>query len=170
MHALECLLTRRSIRKYAETPVDPSLIEELIKYAMYAPSAANTQPWQFIAINDRKILQSIRTFHPYSRMLDTAPLAVLICGDESLEYGPGYMEMDCSAATQNLLLAAHAHGLGSVWMGIHPVPERIAGMRRLTGLPETLHPISLVVLGYPSDELPTTPERYKQERIHWNQY
>lgn len=170
MKALDCLLTRRSIRKYSDKPVTGEQIQTLLKYAMYAPSAVNTQPWQFVAINDKTIFKAIRAAHPYSQMLDQAAWAILVCGDETLEHAPGYLPMDCSAATQNLLLAAHAMGFGAVWMGIYPETGRIKALRDAVKLPETIQPMTLVAIGYPAEVKKKIPDRFKPERIHWNQY
>jgi nitroreductase len=169
MNVLEAILSRRSIRKYEDRPIATATLEELIKYAMYAPSAVNKQPWHFVILNDRRILKSITEFHPHAQMLANAPAAILVCGDDLLAHTPAYWPVDCSAATQNLLLAAHAMGLGAVWLGIYPRVERISAMAELLDLPEHIHPFSLISLGY-TLEPPRIPDRYKKERIHFNKW
>jgi nitroreductase len=169
MEAMEAIFTRRSIRRYTWEPLSESVLRELLEAAMAAPSAGNQQPWHFIVIDDRATLDRVLTFHPHAQMLREAPAAILVCGDEKLEMYRGYWIQDCSAATQNLLLAAHAKGLGAVWLGIHPRPERVAGMRALMGLPDSIHPLALVALGYPAEKKGRA-ERYDSSRVrrnHW---
>ena len=136
---------------------------------MAAPSAANEQPWQFVVIRDREILDEIPTFHAYSQMLKQAPLAILVCGDLELEKVRGYWVQDCSAATQNLLVAAHAQGLGAVWLGIYPIEERVAGLRKLLSLPEQVIPLALISIGHPADQEPPA-NRYDESRIHHDRW
>jgi len=120
MDALETIFSRRSIRQFTNEPISDELIELLLRAGMNAPSAANRQPWRFVIINDRETLNQITTFHHYSLMLHQAPIAILVCGDSERAYERGYLALDCSAATQNILLAAHSLGLGAVWLGIYP--------------------------------------------------
>jgi nitroreductase len=169
MNVLEAILSRRSIRKYENRPVSAETLEELVKYAMYAPSAVNKQPWHFIMIDDHEILNKITEFHPHAQMLAHAPAAILICGDDQLAHTPAYWPVDCAAATQNLLLAAHGLGLGAVWLGIFPREERIQALSTLFNLPAHVHPFSLISLGYTLDH-PKTPDRFKKERIHKNNW
>ncbi len=167
MDAMEAIMTRRSIRRYTGTPVPEALITQLLEAAMAAPSAGNQQPWQFVVIDDRELLDAIPELHPYSQMLKEAPLAILVCGDTRLARHSGYWVQDCSAATQNLLVAARALGLGSVWLGCYPNEERVAGLRRLLGLPDEVIPMALIALGYPAEEKGAA-QRYNPERVHHN--
>lgn len=169
MDAMDAILSRRSIRKYTGQPVPDEVIKELLQAAMSAPSAGNEQPWHFIVINERQILDEIPRFHPYSQMLKDAPVAILVCGNEQLEKYPGFWVQDCSAATENLLIAAHAKGLGAVWLGVHPVEEIVTMMRELLGIPEHVIPLALISLGYPAEQKPRA-ERYDASRIHRNQW
>ncbi len=169
MDAMECILTRRSIRKYTKEPIPEGVIRELLEAAMSAPSTRNIQPWHFVVINDRDLLNEIPKFHPYSQMLREAPLAILVSGDLNLQSCEGYIVQDCSAATENLLLAAHAKKLGAVWLGIYPREERIAGIRRLLKIPDHILPISLISIGYPAEKKPRE-ERYNQSRVHYNSW
>jgi nitroreductase len=167
MDTIEAILTRRSIRRYTERAVPPEIVESLLKAAMYAPSARNAQSWHFVVITERRLLDEVPTFHPYAAMIRQAPLAILVCGDEQLEPRAAYWVENCSAATQNILLAAHALGLGAVWLGVYPNEDRVDGMRRLTGVPAHVIPMALIVIGYPA-ERPPTPERYDPGRVHYN--
>lgn len=169
MDALQAILTRRSIRKYRKDPVPQDLVRGVIEAAMFAPSAGNEQPWHFIVIDDRRLLDEIPSFHPHSLMLREANVAVLICGDLDLERHAGYWTQDCAAATQNLLLAAHAKGLGGVWLGVYPREERVRGLRDLLQIPEKVVPFSLIPLGYPAEEKPR-PHRFNPARIHRNRW
>lgn len=153
MEAIEAILTRQSVRHFVPTSVPQEEINIILKAAMQAPSAVNTQSWQFIVITDRAILEEITRFHSFAGALKEAPLAILVCGDARDEVGTGRWIQNCSAATQNILLAAHARGLEAVWLGIHPEEQRIEGMRSLLNLPDVVMPLSLVAIGYPANEL-----------------
>ncbi|GAI64259.1 unnamed protein product [marine sediment metagenome] len=168
MDAMEAILTRRSIRKYTKQPVSDEVLKELVEAAMCAPSAGNQQPWCFVVIKDRKILNEIPKYHPYAQMLKEAPVAVFVCcdWDSQLE---GYGVQDCSAATQNMLLAAHAKGLGAVWLGIYPAEPRVTLTKKLLNLPERIIPISLISIGYPAEQRPRQ-DRYRADRVHYNQW
>ena len=165
MDAVEAILSRRSIRKYTSQPVPHELVEDLLKAAMSAPSAGNEQPWHFVVIRDRETLNEIPKFHEYSRMLEEAPVAVLVCGDLKEQRHEGFWIQDCSAAAQNILVAAHAKGLGAVWLGIYPIQKRIKGLRKLLGIPEHVIPLSLISIGYPAEQKPAA-DRYDASRIH----
>jgi nitroreductase len=165
MNTFDAIFTRRSIRKYTDQAVPEELVIELLKAAMAAPSAGNEQAWQFIVIRDRAILDAIPKFHPYAAMLKYASVAIVVCGDLSREKFKGFWVQDCSAATQNLLLAATARGLGAVWTALHPMEDRVAGMRKLLGLPEQIIPLSLVPIGYPAEH-PGPTDRFDQARVH----
>jgi len=167
MDTLEAIHTRRSIRQYQEKPVPEELITRLLAAAMAAPSARNQQPWEYIVVNDKTLLAKIPTANPFAKMASEAPLAILVCGNLNIETSPGYWVIDCAAATQNLLLATHALGLGAVWTGTYPNEDRMDGYTDLFGLPEHILPHSLVVLGYPMEK-PAGQDRFKEERIHYN--
>ena len=169
MEALEAIKTRRSIRKFKPGDVSKEIQRELLEAAMLAPSAGNEQPWQFVVIDDRKTLEEIPLICPTAAMCRQAPLAILICGDQNLEKYPDFWVQDCSAATENLLLAAHAQGLGAVWAGVYPMKERVDGFRRMFALSKEITPFALITLGYP-DEAPAPAIRYKEERVHYNRW
>ena len=168
MDTMEAILTRRSIRKYTKQPVPDQVVKELLEAAMYTPSAANRQPWCFVVINDSKILNEIPRYHPWAQMLKEAPVAILVCLDSDLQMGK-YGVQDCAAATQTILLAAHAKGLGAVWCGLYLTESRITAIKNLLSLPERIIPISLISIGYPAEEKPQ-PDRYRADRVHYNQW
>ena len=169
MDALSAILTRRSIRRYTDKLVPPETVRKLLEAGMAAPSANHKEPWHFVVITERAILDAVPNFHPYSRMLLEAPLAVLVCGDISLETRPGYMAQDLSAAVENILIAAQGLGLGAVWLGVYPREERMAGMKQLLKIPDGFLPFALVSIGYPAEELPPSA-RYDEARIHHNEW
>jgi len=171
VEVLEALHTRRSIRHYKPDPVPEETINAILSAAMMAPSAGNQQPWQFIVIRRRDLLDAIPDFHPHAEMVHQASVAILVCGDQRIEVHKGFWVQDCSAATQNLLLAAHGLGLGAVWTGIYPRQDRVKGFRQLLNLPQEVIPFALVPLGYPLQP-PQKVERFKPERVHydgWNE-
>jgi len=165
MDAIEAIMTRRSIRKYTDKPVTEDQVKQILAAAMAAPTAGNQQAWEFVVITDRKILDAIPDVHPYSRMILEASTAVLVCGNLETETKGGYYPQDCAAATQNILLAAHALGLGAVWLGVYPREERVTGVRKLLGIPDHVVPVSLVVIGRPAESHPRI-DRYDGKKVH----
>ncbi|WP_342304884.1 nitroreductase family protein [Methanolobus sp. ZRKC5] len=169
MEVLEAIHTRRSIRKYTEEPVSDEMVKKLLSAAMNAPSAINEQAWAFVVIDDRKLLDEIPEYSPYAAMCRGAPLAILVCGDTSQEKAPGFWVQDCSAAIQNILLAAHALGLGAVWTGSYPMEDRVEGFRKAFALPEKVIPLGLVVIGHPAQEV-APADRYIESKVYYNRY
>jgi nitroreductase len=169
MDVWTALMTRRSVRKYQQQPVPPERIEKLLRAAMQAPSARNAQPWEFILLEDRNLLAEIPNICPNAPMAAQAPVGIVVCGNLDREKSEGFWVIDCSAAIQNMLLAAHGLGLGAVWCGIYPRQQRVEGIGRLLGLPERVIPHSLVLVGYPA-ESPQPEDRYQPERIYKNRW
>jgi nitroreductase len=169
METYEAILSRRSIRQFTSEKIVPAITEKLLKAAMQAPTARNTQSWQFIVINDRKILDKISTLHPYAEMLREAPLAIAVCGDFKLEESVDYLALNCAAATENILLASHTFKLGAVWLGIYPRQKRIKMLKSLLNLPENIIPISLVAIGHPGEKKQSV-DRFNPEKIHYDQW
>jgi len=169
MDALEALFTRRAVREFTPEPVSQEQVQTLLSAAMHAPSACNQQPWHFVVVTSREQLDAITGIHPYAQMLKQAPLAVIVCADLTLETCPGNWAIDCSAAMENLLLAAHAQGLGGVWVGIHPVEQRVNDFRELLGLPSFIMPLCLAAIGHAAAPLPQV-NRFNPERIHQDRW
>lgn len=165
MDAIECIHTRRSIRRYTGKEVSEDTVREILAAAMTAPSARNQQAWQFIVVTDKEILNKIPEAHPHARMAPDAALVILVCGDINLETSKDYWVQDCAAATQNILLASHALGLGAVWCGVYPREDRVDGLRKLLNLPHHIIPLSLIPIGHP-DQPSGRVDRFKQDRIH----
>jgi nitroreductase len=168
MNTLECIKRRRSIRKYEPNKVvSDFLTDKLIEAGMYAPTARNMRGWHFIVINKKDILLELSRIHPYGKMLADASLAILVCGDLNIEPEEAYNAINCAAATQNILLAAHDLELGAVWLGVYPRKDRIEGICKLFHLPINAVPVSLISIGYPAEEK-EIPERVEKDKIHIN--
>lgn len=167
MDTLEAIRTRRSIRNYNDQNVEAESIQKILAAGMSAPSAGDEQPWHFIVVTEKRILEEIPRINPYAAMTRDAQVAILICGDLRLERFEGFWVQDCAAATQNMLLAAHALGLGAVWTGIYPMQDRVEGFRKLLNIPVDVIPFALLPLGYPAHE-PYKEDRFKKDRIHYN--
>jgi nitroreductase len=167
--ALRNILSRRSVRKYTSKLVEDDKIIEVLKAAMYAPSAVNKRPWEFIVIRDRKLLDKIPKFAPNASMVKEANVAVVVCANLNKERAKGFWIIDCSAATQNLLLAANALGLGSVWTAIYGDPKRVESIGKLLRLPDHIFPFALVPIGYPAQELRDV-NRFDENSIHYDKW
>jgi nitroreductase len=163
---LELLMTRRSIRKYTDDPVSDADVEDILRAAMAAPSAGNEQPWQFVVIRNRETMDRFMDVHPHAAMLEQAPVCIAVLADLSAEKYKGMWVQDTSAATLNILLAAHALGLGAVWLGVHPVEAREEGVRRILSLPEGVECLALVAVGHPAEH-PPRADRYDPSRVHY---
>lgn len=163
------IFQRRSIRKYTKEEVSKEHVIELLTAAMAAPSAGNGQPWEFIVIRNKQIFDRIMEVHPYSKMLDEASVAIVVCGNTEIERFKGYWVQDCSAATQNILLMANYLGLGAVWLGVYPTEERVEEIKNILEIPKHAIPLSIISIGYPAEE--KLPEnRYEESKIHFEKW
>lgn len=169
METFEAIFNRRSIRKYTGEKIPEDKIEQILKAAMYAPSAMNYQPWHFIVIDKREAIDQIFKINFHAEMVKEAALAIIICGDSKLEMNIDYLVQDCSAATQNALLAIHALGLGAVWVSSYPNMETIEGLRKYYEIPENIIPVSIISLGYPAEQI-ITEDRFNKSRVHSNKW
>lgn len=167
METMDAILTRRSIRKYLPEPVSRDMVNNILKAGMSAPSAGDEQPWHFIIIDRRDLLEKISEMHPYAKMLKNAPAVLLICADPNVPKFKDFWVQDCSAASENMLLAAHAQGLGAVWIGIYPAENLVTGIRELFNIPEHMVPFSAIAIGHPAEEK-SGRSRYEVSRIHDN--
>ena len=142
MNNYELIITRRSIRKYTNEKIDDELLKKIIRAGCYAPSAMKKLPWRFAIIDDRRILDGLTEIHPGSRMLRDTHQAILVCGDINQAHTREYMMLDLSASVQNILLAAHAEGVGSCWLGIYPREERMAYLKKSLKMEEIIPDIN----------------------------
>jgi nitroreductase len=164
---IENLFARRSIRQYTGDPVAEEQVTLLLEAAMAAPSAGNRKPWHFVVVRDQALREQIAASHPHAKMVRQAPVCIVPCGQPSLSFAdrPDFWIQDLSAATENLLLAATALGLGSVWCGVHPVQERVREAREMLGIPEDVIPFCYIAIGHGAEEKePRT--QYDEERVH----
>lgn len=171
---LENIMTRTSVRSYTSQPVEQSKVETLLKAGMAAPTGGNKQPWEFVVVTDRETLDTFPTFASGAKMASKAQLAIVVCGDTS-KCMPGalveYWIQDCSAATENILLAAHAMGLGAVWCGAYPNndQDRVGKMKELLSLPESVYALNIIVIGYPEGDS-TPKDKWAPAKVHYNKY
>lgn len=164
---LDNIATRTSIRDYEARPVEKEKVEKMLRAAMAAPTAMNKQPWHFVVVEQRSVLDSLAGANPYAKMLLKASLAIVVCGDmDKVIEGGGrdFWIQDASAATENLLLAAHAMGLGAVWTGAYPSEERSKAISTTLSLPDNLVPLNMIVIGYPAEH-PQPKDKFKEENI-----
>ena len=168
--AIKNIMTRVSVRKFTGEKITEAQLDTLLRAAMAAPSAINKQPWAFIVVNDEAKIAALGEALPYSRCNEKPAVAIIPCGDLSKaipgELGAFWIN-DVSAATENLLLAAHAMGLGAVWTGLHPDMNRAKMVQEMLGLPEHIIPLCVVPVGVPAEN-PEIKDKYKPEIIHYN--
>jgi nitroreductase len=164
---MNAIYARRSIRRYTKDPLSREKLLEFVKAGMNAPSAGNEQPWHFLIVTERALLQKIMEIHPYASMLSEAPAAVIVCGDTSMEKYKGFWVQDCSAATENILLEIADQGYGGVWCGVHPIEDRVKAFQKLFGLPSHVIPLSLIAVGTPAEK--KEPKNvFLNERVKFN--
>lgn len=169
MDALEAILSRRSIRRYTGETVASEDVETILRAAQAAPSAGDQRPWRFVVLTDPEMLTAVAATSPYARMLADAALGIVVCGDTSALRHPAMWEQDCSAAVENALLAAHALGLGAVWLGYYPKMERVTPLKALLDIPEGVEPLAVLAIGRPAEHKPPS-ERYDPAFVHFERW
>ena len=164
---LSYLFSRRSIRVYRQQDVADDLVRDLLEAAMAAPAAVAKDPWAFVVVRDRNMLSKIAEGLPNGTMLRNAALGIVVCGDLQRAHDRqlSYLLQDCSAAIENLLLAASALGLGACWLGVHPREERVKHIRSLLNIPDSVIPVSAIAIGWPA-ESPEPRTRYREDAVH----
>lgn len=164
--AIENIMSRKSVRKYLPKPVEKEKVQTLLRAGMAAPSGKDVRPWEFVVVTDRAALDSMAAALPYAKMLTGAPMAIVVCGDTTRS---SYWYLDCSAATQNILLAAEALELGAVWTAAYPYEDRMAVVSRYTALPEHIKPLCVIPVGYPA--MPHSPkDKWDASKVHENKF
>ena len=164
---VQTILARRSIRKYTDNPVSEADTKTLLEAAMAAPSASNRKPWAFIVVTKRETLDALAEAHPHGKMLFEATLCIAVCGD--LTEMERYWVQDCSAATENLLLAATALDLGAVWLGVYPREERVTAVQEVLSIPEHITPLNLISIGHPAEEKEARTQ-YDESCVHYERW
>jgi nitroreductase len=160
---IEPILARRSIRKYTDEPVSEEHVRKILEAGMAAPSGSNLKPWHFIVVTDREKLDALADIGKHWQMLKGAPLAIVVCSDPATS--PKYWEQDSSAATENALLAVSMLGLGGVWLGCHPNPDRVEPVRAMLGIPDSINVLAVLSIGHPGEtKEPRT--QYDEARVH----
>lgn len=169
--ALEVIYTRRSVRSFTGEGISREDLMKLLRAGMSAPSAVNVQPWSFIVVTDRTTLDKLCDKLPHAKMLDKAGAAIVVCGipDKDEVFSKDYWVMDCSAASQNILLAAHALGLGSVWTAVHVDKERVKTVREILNIPDNIIPLNVLPIGVPKGSGQPI-DKFKEENIHWERW
>ncbi len=162
---LKIINSRVSVRKFKETAVSKEDIKKILEAAMNAPSGGNEQAWQFIVI-EGEMMAKLVEFNTNSPK--NAPIGILVCSDLSKEKYQGLSVMDCSAATQNILLSAHSMGMGGVWTAVFP--PNASSIQKLLNLPEKVVPFSYIPIGYPSEKTENKESRYNEDNVHWNKW
>jgi nitroreductase len=168
---LTVISQRKSVRHFAAREVSDGQVEILLRAAMAAPSAKNKQVWAFVVINERASLDRLAALLPYAKMLLQAPAAIVVCGDVSQHTEESELNWvsDCSAAAENLLLAAESLGLGAVWTAAFPYAGRVTAVREVTRIPDYIAPLCVIPVGYPAKAEPVK-DKWLPEKIHYNQW
>ncbi len=160
--------TRRSVRKFTNETISENDIREILEAGMNAPSAGNEQAWEFIVMTDKSIMEKYSNLNQNVGYLKNAPVAILVCGNTKLEKYTGYHFHDCCAATENILLAIHAKGMGGVWGAVFP--NIVDDIRKLFNLPENLIPVSVIPFGHFEEKIHNIESRYDKQKVHWNKF
>lgn len=169
MDIIEAIFTRRSIRRYTGEPVSEQELETVLRAGFHAPSAHNYKPVDFLIIKDKSKFETIASFHPYAKMLPQAEVCIIVCGDQKKQDMTGFLIEDCSAAIENMLLAAHGIGLGAVWCGLYPVEELTSQVREVCSIPGDIIPVGMIVLGQKGEEKKVF-DRYDVTRLHYDKW
>ena len=170
METIKAIMTRRSIHQFKDKPVEDKKIKTILEAAMNAPSAGNGRPWSFLVIKNRQTLNNLADgIDEGNDMFKQAQAAILICGDESKEAFPGFYPQDCACAGQNIYLATHDQGLGTVWIALWGVPPRISAIQKLINIPDNISPFAIFPLGYPDENL-GEDYRYDEGLVHYDQW
>ncbi len=171
---INCIMTRTSVRNYTDQRVDDDTVNKILRAGMAAPTAANQQPWHFVVVTDQNLKDSITVAFEYTKMVEKCSFAIIVCGDmdnlfkDDISDG-GFWVEDCSAASENMLLAAHALGLGGVWCGIYPLKDREKRLLEILNLPSNLTPLNVMAFGYPATAV-TPKDKWSPAKIHYNAY
>ncbi len=167
---MNSIFERRSIRRYQKKAIPDETLRTILRAGMYAPSAGNEQPWEFIIIRSREMLQALCNAHPHAKALLSCDTAIALCGNLSRQkYSVQYWILDCAMAGQNIMLEAHELGIGSVWLGVYPCEYRTENIAHILNVPKDVIPLGIIALGYIEEAL-KVPERYCEGKVHWEKW
>ena len=174
MELMKGLLTRRSVRQYQNKPIDKETIRRIIKAAQHSPTAHNRQPWEFLVIEDREFMAELRYIQRWSSFAKDAACVIIVCGDIEKSFSRNkedeqwtFIDVDCAIATQSLMLAAWAEGIGSCYCGAAPMQKVVDALHKKLNLPQNLRPFAIVPLGYPLEDPKQPEDRFDEAKIHW---
>ena len=166
---MDIALSRTHVRSFTDRPVCRDAVRQLLQAAMAAHSAGDERPWHFVVVDDPETRQEFAEIHPFAHPVSQAPIALLVCGDLTLQKLSGFWVQDCAAAAEDILIAAQSLGLGAVWLGIYPVEGRVQGFRKLLDLPPHVVPFALIPVGYPAEQN-GLKYRYDESRVHFGRW
>lgn len=170
---MSTIMNRHSVRTFTDQPVEPEKLEQILRAGMQAPSAHNTQPWEFLVVTDEKDRKAVAGMSPYAKMAEKAPMLIIVCGnrEKGLEDSDGncWWPEDLAACTENMLLQIVEEGLGGVWLGFYPRKDRVQSVKDYFGLPDHIVPFSVVVLGHGTAEN-TGTDRFDPAKIHYGRF
>lgn len=169
---LKTIHSRKSVRNFTQEPVKTELLKELVKAAMAAPSSVNKQPWSFIVVTRRELLDQIGNGLPYAKMLLSVKAAIVVCGIPELGTGgkdSDYWVQDCCAATENLLIAAESLGLGAVWTAAFPYADRVKVVKEALDIPKNVIPLNVIPIGWP-ERKDQVKDKFNESKIHWEKW
>jgi nitroreductase len=166
---MDTVLSRTNIHSFTDRPVCRDAVRQLLQAAMAAHSAGDERPWHFLVVDDLATRQQFAEIHPYTHLVAQAPVAILVCGDLTLQKLSGFWVQDCAAAAQNMLITGQSLGLGTVWLGIHPVEGRVQRFRKVLDLPPHVIPFALILVGYPAEQNGLR-YRYDESRVHFGRW
>lgn len=166
---MKAILTRTSVRKYLDKQLSKGEIEQILRAGFAAPSAKNTQPWEFIVVENKQTLATMSTFSPYAGLIKNAAMGMVVCGNTDRNPIVDYCQQDCAAATENMLVAANDLGIGSCWIGIYPHEERMKPIRDLFNLPENIVPLWMIAFGYPDQKI-VVKDKWDESKIHYEKF
>ena len=170
--ALNVIYTRLSVRRFTGEKIRREDLMAMLRAGMSAPSAVNVQPWAFVVVTDRATLDKLCEALPYAKMLDKAGAAIIVCGvpEKDDTYAKKYWVMDCSLASGNILLAAHALGYGAVWTAAYAEKDRMGSVRQILSIPENIIPLNVIPIGVPANKDEKPKDKFRQENIHWEKW
>lgn len=173
MDAIENILSRKSVREFSDKNISQEDIKTILTAGMSGPSAVNMRPFDFIVTQKRELLERISDeIGRYSDPIKKCNLGILVCGDSDKGYlgKDGYWPLDCAIAAQNMILAAHALGIGSVWIAVYPERPRYSGLQKLFSLKDHVYPLAALAFGYPLDDKREIRDQYEVEKVHWDKW